>query len=267
VSALALVISLNVQRRDLTAAQRAIVAARTLPLFEEAARKRQETGVSVDGEAGGRGRKKTSGQNCPEVLSAEQAGKPFKVSATYVKQAKALLADAPDLAVQVEACALSLANAYHDLQGRKQRSAQRDKAAERTAEFSEAISNGEMTIEEALRRIQDKADEEKRATRRSAGPRRSWWRWRGREAESHRSRVRPAGPRARGLTMKGREMLRCLICLLSGLAVCLAGALFFSTGHPAHVAIGCAFFAAGALGVGWQGWEAVKRLRQGERQK
>ena len=64
--------------------------------------------------------------------------------------------------------------------------------------------------------------------------------------------------------MPAREMLRNLVCLLSGLGISLAGALFFSTGHAAHVAAGCIFFAMGALGVGWQGWEAVKRLRGGE---
>jgi hypothetical protein len=52
--------------------------------------------------------------------------------------------------------------------------------------------------------------------------------------------------------------------VLSGLAVALAGALFFSTGHPAHVVASCLFFALGALGVGWQGWEAIRRLRGGE---
>jgi hypothetical protein len=46
--------------------------------------------------------------------------------------------------------------------------------------------------------------------------------------------------------------------------VALAGALLFSTGHAAHAVAGGLFFAMGALGVGWQGWEAVKRMRGGE---
>jgi len=54
-----------------------------------------------------------------------------------------------------------------------------------------------------------------------------------------------------------------LVCLVAGLGMCLAGALFFSTGHPAHAVAGGLFFAMGALGVGWQGWKAVKRLRGG----
>ena len=63
--------------------------------------------------------------------------------------------------------------------------------------------------------------------------------------------------------MIGREMLRNLFCLVAGLGMCLAGAMFFSTGHPAHVAAGCVLFTTGALGVGWQGWEALKRLQGG----
>jgi hypothetical protein len=61
--------------------------------------------------------------------------------------------------------------------------------------------------------------------------------------------------------MPAREMLLHLACVVSGLGVALAGALFFSTGHPAHVVVGCIFFAMGTAGVGLQGWHAVKRLR------
>jgi hypothetical protein len=172
--ALALVISLNVQRRDLTAAQRALVAARTLPLFEAAASKRQQTGKSVDGEAGGRGKKKTSGQICPEFLSAEQAGKPFKVSGTYVKQAKAILSEAPDLAAQVEACTASLATAYEQLQERRRQIAQQKKDAERVAEFREAVSTGEMTLEEALQKTLERERQEHEETAAEADSRR-WW--------------------------------------------------------------------------------------------
>jgi hypothetical protein len=81
---LALVISLNVQRRDMTAGQRAIVAARSLPAFEEAARKRQ-----TSGRAQAEGRR-----------SRDDAARVFKVGKDAVQQAKALLAEAPDLASQ-----------------------------------------------------------------------------------------------------------------------------------------------------------------------
>jgi hypothetical protein len=49
-------------------------------------------------------------------------------------------------------------------------------------------------------------------------------------------------------------------CVLSGLRVALAGALWFSTGSPAHAVAGGLFFALGSAGIGLQGWHAVKRL-------
>ena len=60
-------------------------------------------------------------------------------------------------------------------------------------------------------------------------------------------------------------MLLRLACVLSGLGVCLAGALMASTGHAAHVVCGGILFALGAAGVGLQGWHAVKRLRGGDK--
>ena len=99
-AALALVISLNVQRRDLTAGQRAIVAAKALPMFEEAGHQRK-----VDG-----AKKKDMNGQCR--TSRDDASKVFKVGVNAVQQAKALLSDAPDLADQVSACTVSLAGAY-----------------------------------------------------------------------------------------------------------------------------------------------------------
>ncbi len=160
-SALALVISLNVQRRDMTAGQRAIVAARALPMFE-----------ALHPE----GRPKRGTDSATKGRSRDDASKVFKVGANAVQQAKALLANAPDLAQQVEACTVSLAAAYEEQQSRRQQSAQRDKAAERVAEFREAISNGEITIDEALHRIQEKADEDKKKLEVEADARRTWLR-------------------------------------------------------------------------------------------
>jgi hypothetical protein len=100
-SALALVVSLNAQRRDLTAAQRAIVAARALPLFEAAGLARKSEG--------GKNKGKTGGNSATPHRSRDDAAKVFKVGPDSVQQAKALLAEAPDLAVQVEGCTLSLA--------------------------------------------------------------------------------------------------------------------------------------------------------------
>jgi hypothetical protein len=76
-----------VQRRDLTAGQRAIVAARALPMFEDAADKRKKSGTSVPDRDKGR--------------STKQAATQFKVGWNAVSQAKALLANAADLAERV----------------------------------------------------------------------------------------------------------------------------------------------------------------------
>lgn len=131
-SALALVISLNVQRRDLTAAQRAIVAARSLEKMPER-RGRPEKSATDNGTFRGR--------------STEAMAKTFKVGVNAIQSAKAILAEAPDLASQVEACALSLAAAYEQLQSRREQAKQQTKQAERAAqygaEYREAISNGE----------------------------------------------------------------------------------------------------------------------------
>jgi hypothetical protein len=84
---LARVISLNVQRRDLTAGQRAIVAARWMEQMPER-----------------RGRPGKEGKSSPDNgRSVGIVAKVFKVSDKFVQQAKALLAGAPDLAEQVAA--------------------------------------------------------------------------------------------------------------------------------------------------------------------
>jgi hypothetical protein len=58
-------------------------------------------------------------------------------------------------------------------------------------------------------------------------------------------------------------MLLHLACVVTGLGVCLDGALLAYTGHAAHAVYGGILFALGAEGVGLQGWHAVKRLRGG----
>lgn len=157
--ALALVISLNAQRRDLTAAQRAIVAARRWGL----------SGYSQGG-------RPTRGEKPVKSLlvSLDSVSKEFKVSRPSVTQARDILARAPDLAAQVEACALSLAAAYDLLQQREREAVSRSKQAERAREFEEAIDRGEMTLDEALRKIQERAEQEKREVMAQADARQTW---------------------------------------------------------------------------------------------
>ncbi len=91
--ALAQVISLNVQRRDMTAAQRAIVAARTMEAIGER-RGKWDRGES---------KSEKSSHSYP-AKSREIVAKQFKVSDKSVQQAKAILANEEDadLASQVE---------------------------------------------------------------------------------------------------------------------------------------------------------------------
>jgi hypothetical protein len=81
----------------LTAAQRAIVAARALERMPER-----------------RGRPKKGEENLPDsgTLSRDMVAKKFKVNKESVQQAKALLVEAPDLAEQVEGCTLSVEVAW-----------------------------------------------------------------------------------------------------------------------------------------------------------
>jgi hypothetical protein len=125
-----LVISLNVQRRDLTAAQRAISAAKAMEQTPE--------------------RRGRPGKDAPSVQnfsSREVVAKTFKVGVNAVQQARALFSEAPDLASQVEACTMSLAAAYEELQNRRKQVNQKAKDRERVAEYTDAISAGEIPLE------------------------------------------------------------------------------------------------------------------------
>jgi hypothetical protein len=95
--ALALVISLNIQRCSHTSGQRALAAARSeaLHTFAEAARERQEA-PGEHGKEGGRGKKATSGKDrVGGFLSRKMAARFFKVGENAIQMAKALLAEAP----------------------------------------------------------------------------------------------------------------------------------------------------------------------------
>lgn len=159
-SALALVISLNVQRRDLTPAQRALGAARAIGPYAEAAARRMMAGtLATDGGPG---------------KASARIAKEFKVGVNQVEQAKALLAEAPGLATQVEACALSLACAYRQLQDRRREAAQKAKGRERGAESADANGAAGVRPKGAPRRGvgRDRGRREAAASR--ADARRQW---------------------------------------------------------------------------------------------
>jgi hypothetical protein len=73
----------------MTAGQRAIVAARAMPMFEEAAKASMVEGGKSKGKPG---------SVLPSRQSRDDAAAVFKVGKNSVQQAKAVLAGAPDLA-------------------------------------------------------------------------------------------------------------------------------------------------------------------------
>jgi hypothetical protein len=98
-SAQNLVDSLNVQRRDMSNAQRALVAARRL-LREEKSR--------------GGNHKSKVGQR-PTLKTRDEIAKRSKTGSKSIQQARCLLEYAPDLAAQVDHHGMTLAAAYaHD---------------------------------------------------------------------------------------------------------------------------------------------------------
>ncbi|MDD5037055.1 MAG: ParB/RepB/Spo0J family partition protein [Methylococcaceae bacterium] len=112
------VLSLNLHHRHLNEAQRAMVAARVRPHFEKLAKERQEAGKSADGQAGGRGHKKTLGPIGPKVLrelksrASEEAGMALNVSRRSVDRARVVQGEGvPELAKKVEAGEMSLSKA------------------------------------------------------------------------------------------------------------------------------------------------------------
>jgi hypothetical protein len=155
--ALALVISLNMERRHLTGAQKAIVAAKRWGLEEKT------------------NDPKKNGTAPIRSSSLRQLAKQFHVGQTSITQARNLLREAPDLAEQVFACTMSLATACEQSDRRHRETVIRTKYSKEMAEYAEAISKGELTFEEAFRRVQEKLAEEKEKKETYAIGNRIWW--------------------------------------------------------------------------------------------
>src|SRR5262249_19109968 len=133
--------------------QRAIVAARALPQFE-ATKKRGPKCATDSGTSRGR--------------ATDDAAKVFKVGVNAVQQAKALLAEAPDLAAQVEARLLTITDAYKQFRGRQAERERKERQMAEIAEYRLAVENEEMTFEEAMSLREEKIREEKDRERRDA---------------------------------------------------------------------------------------------------
>jgi hypothetical protein len=111
----ALVISLNAQRRDLTPGQRALAAARCWGL---------------DGYSKGGRKSNKQGETDGNSSSYRSLARQFRTDGKYVAYARDLLAESPDLASRVEA-GEPLATVYKALEERRQEAKNRERAMER----------------------------------------------------------------------------------------------------------------------------------------
>jgi hypothetical protein len=159
--ALALVLSLNAARRDMTNAQRTITAAR---LWTQS----NANGYSK----GGRPKKGKPGDIPP--VSLRQLERIFRTDHKTIQLARDLLKGAPDLAEQVSQNLLSIKEACQQMEDRRVLARQKAEDAKRVSKFAEAISKGEMTMEEALHEVIEQEREEKEHQENVAASRRSW---------------------------------------------------------------------------------------------
>jgi N6-adenosine-specific RNA methylase IME4 len=110
-SAVSLVVSLNLKRRHLTMAQRAMAAADSLPHYEAEARKRMLSGKRAD-----------PTENIPEGMAGDardHAARDFKVNPHYIADAKAIRERAPDLADKLKSGEMKIPHAKKELRRRE----------------------------------------------------------------------------------------------------------------------------------------------------
>jgi hypothetical protein len=156
-SALALVISENMQRRDLTPGQKALAAARRWGLGEHSKGGRPANGKLLQFGA----------------VSLRDVSKQFKVTQQQITQARDLLVEAPDLAARVDG-GEALAKMHQQLLARQAQERQRAQDMERCAAYREAIEAGKMTLEEAMPKMLEEERKAKEREEAEADSRHNW---------------------------------------------------------------------------------------------
>jgi hypothetical protein len=162
--ALAFVLSLNAARRDLTGAQRAMVAVRLWILSQS------ENGFSKGG------RPKKGKPFSGKEVSLGQLEQLFRTAKKSMIACRDLLEGAPDLAEKVSQNMLYIKEACAEMEQRAQAAVQEAENAKRASKFAEKISRGEMTYKEAIQNALEEAqyEKEKEASIADARPRRTW---------------------------------------------------------------------------------------------
>jgi hypothetical protein len=159
-AALAYVESVNLQRRNLTPGQLAIVAARALSL-------------KTNGHGGNRRSSGRSGH-----LNREQIAKQYKVGYHSVQQAKTLLEEAPDLADEVFTGRLRVSVAFEELQKRREDNARRERELQLLNKYDalrQAVDAGDMSLDEAKEKAMQEERDERERLHNEKTARRIWW--------------------------------------------------------------------------------------------
>jgi ParB-like chromosome segregation protein Spo0J len=157
-SALALVESLNVERRDLSSGQRAMVAAKRWR-------------VNGNTKPGG---KRVKGQITDSNLTVSGLAKKYKVGNTAILQCRDLLDQADDLVEQVAMGTMSPAEAFGKLAERQKEAADNERLADLIAEYRDDVSAGRMTQEEAIARARDAERQRKEKEEQTRQARQLW---------------------------------------------------------------------------------------------
>jgi len=155
----AYVLSVNAGRRDMTDAQRAMTAARIWV---------------QNGDTKKRGPKKKGELVNGLPIDLRQLERLFRTTRPSMVACRDLLESAPDLAEMVSNNHRSIKEACKELERRIDQAEQDAENARRASKYAEKISQGEMTLEEAIQLALKEEQEERERQENLAASRRTW---------------------------------------------------------------------------------------------